>query len=207
MSVPKKIPRVIGSTRTPRLGGYIASYTRSVLEPLAAGSNASLTTLDLKEHPLPIFDEPMHPAGRSQADPTPEYAHEHTRKWSATVRQFDAYVFFTPQYNGSLPASLKTALDALFYEWKGKPAGIVSYAGRGGAQSGSHLRVVVETLGMKSATASPAVPANAKTLASFAEKGEPRPEDLERWEEAKVKETIEAMFAEIVAGLNGPADD
>lgn len=207
MSAPKKIALVIGSTRTPRLGGYIAGYARSVLEPLAAGANASLTTLDLKEHPLPIFDEPVHPAGRSQTDPTSEYAHEHTRKWSAVVRQFDAYVFFTPQYNGSLPASLKTALDALFYEWKGKPAGIVSYAGRGGAQSGGHLRIVVETLGMKSATASPAVPANAKTLASFTEKGEPRPEDLERWQEAKVKETMEAMFSEIIAGLNGPADD
>lgn len=191
MSAPKKIAFIIGSTRTPRLGGFLAGYAKRLLEPLAAKNNASLTTVDLKDHPLPIFDEPAHPASRSANDPTPEYAHEHTRKWSACVRQYDAYVFFTPVYNGSIPASLKTALDALFHEWRGKPAGIVSYAGRGGAQSGSHLRVVVETLGMRAASVAPAVPANAKTMASFLQTDEPRPEDLERWEEAKINESLD----------------
>lgn len=202
----KTIALIIGSTRTPRMGPFIHDYIkREYLEPIAAQSSVKLETIDLAQHRLPIFDEPMHPAGRPKDDPTSAYEHEHTRKWSALVRKYDGYVFFTPEYNGSIPASLKTAIDALFYEWSGKPAGVISYAGRGGASVNGHLRTVLGVVGLKVAPTSVGVPANAKTLASFNTEGKPRDEDMTRWNDAKVAENSKALLTEVIAQLNEPA--
>ncbi|OAA80205.1 NADPH-dependent FMN reductase [Akanthomyces lecanii RCEF 1005] len=201
----KTIALVIGSTRTPRMGPHIQSFIQTTyLDPIVASShpNIRLETVDLQAHQLPVFDEPMHPAGRPQADPTSAYSHEHTRRWSALVRGYDAFVFFTPEYNGSIPAGLKTAIDALFHEWTGKPAGVVSYAGRGGASVAAHLRTVLGVVGLKVVSTTVNVPAGAKTLASFNEGAKPRDEDLERWAEAKVEENSKALLSEIIAQLN-----
>ncbi|OAA59301.1 NADPH-dependent FMN reductase [Cordyceps fumosorosea ARSEF 2679] len=204
----KTIALVIGSTRTPRLSPHIHNFIKTeYLEPAAAATagQVRLETVDLADHRLPIFDEPSHPAGRPKDDPTPAYAHEHTRRWSALIRRYDAFVFFTPEYNGSIPAGLKTAIDALFHEWSGKPAGIVSYAGRGGASAAGHLRTVLGVVGLRVAPTAVAVPAGAKTMASFDADGRPRAEDLERWAEAQVAEKSKALLGEIVAQLNEPA--
>ncbi|KAM3528122.1 hypothetical protein NHJ13051_002548 [Beauveria bassiana] len=202
----KTIALIIGSTRTPRLGPFIHDFVkREYLEPAAVTSSVKLETVDLAEHRLPIFDEPLHPAGRPKDDPTPAYAHEHTRRWSALVRRYDAFIFFTPEYNGSVPASLKTALDALFYEWSGKPAGIISYAGRGGASVTAHLRTILGVVGLRVADTSAGIPANAKTLASLEATGKPRDEDLERWAAAQVAEKSKALLGEIVEQLDEPA--
>ncbi|TQW00532.1 NADPH-dependent FMN reductase family protein [Cordyceps javanica] len=199
----KTIALIIGSTRTPRMGPHIHNYIKKeYLDGAAAASRVRLETVDLAEHRLPIFDEPVHPAGRPKEDPMPAYAHEHTRRWSALVRRYDAFVFFTPEYNGSVPAGLKTAVDALFHEWSGKPAGVVSYAGRGGASVAAHLRTVLGVVGMRVAPTSVGVPANAKTLASFDAEGRPRDEDLDRWAAAGVAEGSRAMLAEIIAQLD-----
>ena len=55
-----------------------------------------------------------------------QYAHQHTRDWSATVSRADAFVFVTPEYNRSFPAALKNALDFLSMEWADKPVGLAS---------------------------------------------------------------------------------
>ncbi|ATY64037.1 NADPH-dependent FMN reductase [Cordyceps militaris CM01] len=201
----KTIALIIGSTRTPRLGPHIHNYIKSeYLDAVAASSRVGLETIDLADHRLPIFDEPSHPAGRPKEDPTAAYAHEHTRRWSALVRRYDGFVFFTPEYNGSVPAGLKTAIDALFYEWAGKPAGIVSYAGRGGASVAGHLRTVLGVVGLRVVPTTAGVPANAKTLASFEADGKPRDEDLERWAAATVAENSKALLGEIIAQLDEP---
>lgn len=78
--------------------------------------------VDLREVNLPIFDEPKHPRFG-------DYKHEHTKRWSATVKRADGFVFVMPEYNNSFPASLKNAIDYLNAEWKFKPACFVSYGG------------------------------------------------------------------------------
>lgn len=201
----KTIALVIGSTRTPRMGPHIQGYIqKTYLEPLVASLHPDirLETVDLQAHQLPIFDEPMHPAGRPKADPTPAYAHEHTRRWSALVRGYDAFVFFTPEYNGSIPAGLKTAVDALFHEWTGKPAGVVAYSGGGGASVAAHLRAVLGVVGLKVVPTTVNVPAGGKTLASFNEEGKPRDEDLQRWAEVSLEEKSKSLLSEIIAQLN-----
>lgn len=198
----KTIALIIGSTRTPRIGPFIHGYVKTILAPLAAAASVKLETVDLADHRLPIFDEPMHPAARPKDDPTAAYQHEHTRNWSTLIRSFDGYIFFTPEYNGSVPAGLKTAIDALFHEWGGKPAGIVSYAGHGGASVTGHLRTILGEVRLKVAKTSVGISANSKTLASFNEIGKPRDADEERWKEANVEEKSKTMFGEVIAQLN-----
>ncbi|WP_258725829.1 NADPH-dependent FMN reductase [Cellulomonas sp. NS3] len=129
---------VVGSTRPGRRGRAVADWVADV----AAGHDAVVTgrtvveVLDLADHPLPLLDEPV-PAMFGS------YAHEHTRRWSAAVDRFDAYVVVTPEYNHSLPAALKNAIDHLYAEWNGKVAGIVGYGVQGGTRAADHLRAVL----------------------------------------------------------------
>ena len=74
-------------------------------------------------------------------------ANEHTRAWAATIARYDAFVFVSPEYNRSVPAVLKNAIDFLYQEWTDKAAGYASYgADAGGARAIEHLRVVMGEL-------------------------------------------------------------
>jgi NAD(P)H-dependent FMN reductase len=97
---------------------------------------------DLAELGLPFMDEPNHPRLR-------QYAHQHTKDWSATVEAADAFVFVTPEYNYGLTAPLKNAIDFLHEEWAHKPVGFVSYGGvAAGTRAVQMLKQVVTTLRM-----------------------------------------------------------
>ncbi|GAA1269963.1 hypothetical protein GCM10009609_36280 [Pseudonocardia aurantiaca] len=52
-------------------------------------------------------------------------------------------MFVTPEYNHSVPAALKNAIDYLFAEWNDKAAGFVSYGVHGGTRSVEHLRLAL----------------------------------------------------------------
>ncbi len=99
-----------------------------------------VTVLDLKAIALPLLDEPKHP--RLQ-----QYTREKTKAWSARVRDMDAFVIVTPEYNFSAPPALINALDHLYVEWNYKAAGFVSYGGvSGGLRSVQMTRQLVTTL-------------------------------------------------------------
>lgn len=50
------------------------------------------------------------------------------------------------EYNHSITAALKNALDFLRDEWNNKAAGIVSYGSVGGARAAEHLRGILGEL-------------------------------------------------------------
>ncbi|MFE9564381.1 NADPH-dependent FMN reductase [Streptomyces sp. NPDC006487] len=112
-----------------------------------------VTPVDLAEIALPFLDEPEYAS-------TGIYTHPHTRAWSALVDSADAFLFVLPMYNGGFTAPFKNAIDFLYGEWQGKPAGLLSYSagGSGGAPAGRMLRPVLEAVGMVPAEASAAVP-------------------------------------------------
>lgn len=173
----KHIAIVTSSTRRPRLNPTITQYVYDVLrndptlptnkpKPETPGQTHStaqnegeaedqdprhitFTILDLAAQNLPLYAEPVIPATLPSANPTPHYKNDSTQSWSARVKSYDAFIFVTPQYNWSIPGSLKNALDSLFHEWRGKPAGIISYGGRGGGRAAGHLRDVLTGLGMR----------------------------------------------------------
>jgi NAD(P)H-dependent FMN reductase len=55
-------------------------------------------------------------------------------------------VFVTAEYNHSIPAALKNALDSARDPWNNKAAGIVSYGSAGGARAAEHLRGILGEL-------------------------------------------------------------
>lgn len=110
---------VVASTRPGRRGLAVASWVQRLAQVHGA---FDVELVDLAEVGLPLFDEPHHPRAR-------RYVHQHTRDWSATVDRADAFVFVTPEYNHSFPASLKNALDHLSAEWADKAAALVTYGG------------------------------------------------------------------------------
>jgi NAD(P)H-dependent FMN reductase len=130
---------IAASTRPGRRGLSLARW----IEGLAREHGGfDVELVDLAEVGLPVLDEPNHP--RLQ-----QYVHQHTKDWSATVRRGDAYVFVTPEYNHSFPASLKNALDYLSAEWADKPAAIASYGGvSAGLRAATALKPVLAALRM-----------------------------------------------------------
>ncbi|MGW4909194.1 NADPH-dependent FMN reductase [Streptomyces sp. NPDC004270] len=114
-----KLHVVVGSTRPGRLGLPIGQWAARTAKE-HGGFDVEL--VDLAELGLPLLDEPGHPRAGL-------YAHEHTRSWSATVDEADAFVFVTPEYNSGPPAALLNAVSFLYREWLYKPVGFVSYGG------------------------------------------------------------------------------
>jgi NAD(P)H-dependent FMN reductase len=130
---------VAASTRPGRKGVAVARWCEQAAQQ---HGGFAVELVDLAEVGLPVFDEPNHP--RMQ-----QYLHQHTRDWSETVGRADAFVFVTPEYNHSLPGSLKNALDYLSLEWADKAAGIVSYGGvSAGLRAATALKPVLAALRM-----------------------------------------------------------
>lgn len=131
-----KIAVIVGSTRPGRNGEQVARW---VLEHARQRTDATYELVDLAEVDLPLLDEAMPPA-------MGQYAHEHTRAWATTIAGFDGFVIVTPEYNHSVPAALKNALDYLHAEWGNKAVGFVSYGSAGGVRAVEHLRGIAGEL-------------------------------------------------------------
>jgi NAD(P)H-dependent FMN reductase len=128
---------ITASTRPGRRGLAVAQWFQRFAEQ-HGGFDVEL--VDLAEVGLPLLDEPNHPRLR-------QYTQQHTKDWSATVSRADAFVFVTPEYNHSFPASLKNALDYLSHEWADKPAGLISYGGvSAGLRAAAALKPVLAAL-------------------------------------------------------------
>lgn len=128
---------IIASTRPQRKGPLVAEWFLNVLKKY---EGFAVEVLDLKSIDLPLLDEPNHPRLK-------QYTKAHTKKWSKTIAEADAFVVVTPEYNFGYPASMKNALDYLYHEWGYKPIAFVSYGGlSGGIRSVQMLKQVVTTL-------------------------------------------------------------
>jgi NAD(P)H-dependent FMN reductase len=120
-----RIGIIIGSTRPGRKAEAVAKW---VYEIAQKRTDAEFEIVDIRDFNLPLLDEPVSPI-------MGQYAHQHTKIWSAKIASFDAYVFVTPEYNHGTSGALKNAIDFLYHEWVNKAAGFVSYGGAGGARA------------------------------------------------------------------------
>jgi NAD(P)H-dependent FMN reductase len=146
---------ITSTTRPGRKGIAVAEWIYNLA---LEDSRFNSELLDLAKINLPFMDEPNHP--RLQ-----QYQHEHTRRWSATISGADAFIIVLAEYNFSIPAPIKNALDFLFNEWKHKPVAIVSYGGvSGGLRSTQMLKQVLTALNMMPLVESVAVPFFAKYI-------------------------------------------
>lgn len=131
-----KIGVIVGSTRPNRVGEVVGKW---VMEVAGRRDDAEFSLIDLAEVGLPFLDEAAPPI-------IGQYGLPHTKDWAARVAALDAFVFVTPEYNHSVPAGLKNALDFLYAEWNNKAAGFVSYGAAGGVRAVEHLRLSLAEL-------------------------------------------------------------
>jgi NAD(P)H-dependent FMN reductase len=124
---------IVGSTREGRFSEKPAQWFFQQLQK-RAGVEARL--LDLRDFPMPFFDQPATPAMPGR----PPYKHEVVQRWTAAIGQSDGFVFVTPEYNYGTSAVLKNAIDWVYPEWNRKAAAFVSYGSAMGARSVQQLR-------------------------------------------------------------------
>jgi NAD(P)H-dependent FMN reductase len=132
---------IISSTREGRFGDKPGRW---IHEHLARRPGVSAKLLDLRDFPMPFFDQAALPAMPGR----PAYPHEAVQRWTAAIGASDAFVIVAAEYNYGPPAVLKNALDWVYAEWNRKPVGFVSYGGTGGVRSVQQLREVAVELQM-----------------------------------------------------------
>lgn len=134
-----KIAVIIGSTRpgrqTDKLARWVANDLRS--------KKIDYAILDLSDFSIPFFNEAAPPRYNPERKPDAQ-----TKKWLDEVSKYDGYVIVAPEYNRSIPAVLKNAIDVVGYEMEDKPVAIVAHGSSGGAQSAASLRMILPGVGV-----------------------------------------------------------
>ncbi len=152
-----KLKIIVGSTRAGRNADAVLHW----LLPLARSHGAfEVETLDLRDWPLPFFQETIATVG-DFANPT--YSEPIVKQWNDKIGEADAYIIVTPEYNHSIPAVLKNAIDSVFFSFRfrQKPVAFLGYslAATAAARAVEHLtQIMVET---------EAVPVRTTTLLPF----------------------------------------
>ena len=124
---------IIGSTRQGRFSEKPAQW---ILQQLKKRDGVDARLLDLRDFPMPFFDQPVPPSSPGRAP----YENESVKKWTAAIGASDGFVFVTSEYNYGPPAVLKNAIDWVYPEWNRKAAAFVSYGAVSGARSVQQLR-------------------------------------------------------------------
>lgn len=128
-----KIGIIMGSIREGRANEGVANWVKEIAENYTF--DAEFELVDLKDYPLPLFDEAASPAYTSDLK-----AREQQKPWADKMNELDGYIFVTPEYNHGISSALKNALDYVYSELNDKAAGIVSYGSAGGVRSAEQLR-------------------------------------------------------------------
>ena len=95
-----KIAVIIGSTRDARFGPKPAQW---IFELARQRDELDVELVDLKEVDLPFFNEIASNLWVPSENPK-------AVAWQRRIAGFDGYIVVTPEYNRSMPASLKNAL-------------------------------------------------------------------------------------------------
>jgi NAD(P)H-dependent FMN reductase len=132
-----KIAVIIGSTRDGRQTDKLAKWAAQELEKIA-----EVETLDLRDYPIPFLNEAISPRYNPERQPD-----EQTKKWLDKLAEFDGYAFITPEYNRSMSAVLKNAIDVLDYQIEKKPVALIGHGSSGGAQAIANLRMALPGVG------------------------------------------------------------
>ncbi|MDX6367128.1 MAG: hypothetical protein QOK30_2204 [Nocardioidaceae bacterium] len=128
-----RIALVIGSTR---VGRFADKPTPWVVDRLSAHDGVDVDVVDLRDHPLPMFD------GAPPAYTLRDYPSADVARLGRRIDEADGFVLLTPEYNHGYSAALKNAMDHTFVEWQRKPVAFVGWGNVGGARAIEQLRLV-----------------------------------------------------------------
>jgi chromate reductase, NAD(P)H dehydrogenase (quinone) len=142
-----KILAFAGSTRT----GSFNKKLLHVAAEAARGAGAEVTVVDLRDLALPLFDQDL-----EDANGLPEAA----KRFKTLLREHDGLLIASPEYNSSITAVLKNAIDWAsraesddeppLVAFRGKAAVVMSASpgGLGGLRGLVHLRAILGNIGV-----------------------------------------------------------
>jgi len=133
----KQLGIVVGALRQGSFSKSVAQHMSGLL-----GEQFDTHVVDISD--LPIYDEDLDVAGKTPAP---------WSRFRADIAPLDAVLFVTPEYNRSMPAALKNALDVGSRPyganvWNGKPGAVISVSpgAIGAFGANHHLRQVATFL-------------------------------------------------------------
>jgi NAD(P)H-dependent FMN reductase len=127
-----RIAVIYGSTRPTR---FVEKPGKWIADLAAKRNDWEVEVLDLRDFDLPLFDEMASNLWMPSKNPG-------AVAWQDKLGTFDGFIVVTAEYNRSIPAVLKNALDQAYKEWVRKPLAVVGYGGTGGARAVEHLRTI-----------------------------------------------------------------
>jgi NAD(P)H-dependent FMN reductase len=140
MSAKPKIAIIVGTTRPTRFADTPAEW---ILKQAQARDDIDVELVDLRDHPLPFFDEMASNLWMPSQNPE-------AIRWQQTIARYDGFIFVVAEYNHSISGVLKNALDQAYREWAHKPFTAIGYGGVGAARAIEHLRLIGTELQMVS---------------------------------------------------------
>lgn len=136
-----KIGIILGSNRIGRVSDQVGNWVKEIADSRA---DAEYEIVDLADYDLPFLG-------------TTEEVSPAVIAWNQKLESLDGFVFIVQEYNHSITAVLKNALDSAKDAWFNKAAGIVSYGAVGGARATEHLRGILGELKVADVRTHPAL--------------------------------------------------
>jgi NAD(P)H-dependent FMN reductase len=130
-----KLAVITGATRPER---KTIRQSQWIVKTAAKVADVEVEHVDLRDYPLPFFNEPISPRYNPNRQPEPA-----VQKWLDKIGSFDAYIFVTPEYNHSIPGELKNVFDFITWELKRKPVAVASHGSYGGVRAALMLKVIL----------------------------------------------------------------
>ena len=143
-------PHVLAFAGSTRSESFNKQLVRLAAED-ARAAGAHVTVIDLRDLPLPLFDEDLE---------SEKGLPENAKKFKALLREHDGFLIASPEYNSSITGVLKNAIDWAsrpesddeppLVAFRGKVAGIMSASpgGLGGLRGLVHLRAILGNIGV-----------------------------------------------------------
>ncbi|MEJ6400939.1 NADPH-dependent FMN reductase [Nicoliella lavandulae] len=141
----KTINIILCSSRENSLGANYFNYLKQNQASFVKETGTDLKFIKIGDYHLPFFYETIPPMNNSNRQLT-----SNEQAWIDDMRNASGYIFLTPEYNHSVPAVIKNALDYLAHEGDSKPAKLVSYSNnsRGGQFGANELAPILMKLGL-----------------------------------------------------------
>lgn len=133
-----RIAIIVGSTRPTRFADKPAQW---ILAQASARTDMDVDLVDLRDFDLPFFDEMASNLWMPSKNET-------AVAWQEKLAGYDGFLFVVAEYNRSITAVLKNALDQAYKEWNHKPMAAIAYGAMGGTRALEHLRTIAIELQM-----------------------------------------------------------
>ncbi len=120
----KRIAIITGSARPNSVNSVVSNLVLKIIKkyPELKGE-----IIDINKINLPYFDAPAPPAS-----PHFQTNHKEVETWRQKIKESDGIILVMPEYNHSMTAIQKNAIDWLYFEWKDKPVTVVTYGSNAG---------------------------------------------------------------------------